>query len=225
MGNGTGLVAVDLEEAYYRWQCDCLASAILIKDFSPNLEIELLPTSLQTSFKWINRGEVIAGSYVSSRIAAALYLVEVESNDIDIYFHSKQNALDFIHLNGIHINAESLQDDDICIKYSAFQGPVVNIIWGIEFKDKKHLISRFDIRACAAVYDPNDGSIYAVKGACDDIREKKIVFNPVPRATSIRRLVKYIEKGFSISRYQRLFFAQLIKSDIYSCDLELTTGY
>lgn len=39
------------------------------------------------------------------------------------------------------------------------------------------------------------------------------------------RLVKYIEKGFKIDKNQRLFFAELVRSNLYSPELEAITAY
>lgn len=47
--------------------------------------------------------------------------------------------------------------------------------------------------------------------------------NPVPRGVSVRRFTKYIKKGFEADKYQNLFFVELLRSDIYSAELELMT--
>jgi hypothetical protein len=149
-------------------------------------------------------------------------------DDIDIYFKNKEDAQKFINMN------QSLRDiksgnisgidysNPMCI-YTHTGKEKINLIYGVEYDKPGDLISRFDIRACSMAIDPNSDTLYVVKGAMEDATNRRIVFNPVPRGVTVRRLTKYIKKGFTIDGHQSLFFAELVRSDIYSPELELMT--
>lgn len=209
-------------EKFYKIQTDHLANAILIDDYNPNVITETFNISFATKLMWINKGEVLSGSYIANAVAAMICGRTVfEADDIDIYFKSKEDAQEFVKLNNMgHFEFIS----DICA-YGAHENMKFNLIYGVPYSDTYSLISRFDIRACAMAIDPTKHELKVVQGAVADAIKKRIVFNPVPRGTSIHRLIKYINKGFEIDKHQRLFFAELIRSNIYSAELELTTGY
>jgi hypothetical protein len=96
-------------------------------------------------------------------------------------------------------------------------------IYGVEYDSPEHLITRFDIRACSMAIDPNTNMLYVVRGSIEDTTRKQLVFNPVPRGVSVRRFTKYIQKGFTPDKHQNVFFVELLRSDIYSQELELMT--
>lgn len=210
-----------VDQELYDEQANHLASAILIQDYDPAVQVDEYFIDFQNKLKWPNKGEFISGSFVSRAVTESAYAhVQFDAEDVDIYFHTKEDALEFITLNSmIGFNMES----PIC-GYGSHEEIKYNLIWGIEYKNAKHLISRFDIRACAMAICPTDKLLFVVRGAMDDCNNKKIVFNPVPRGVSVRRLIKYVEKGFQIDPYQRLFFAELVRSDLYSTELELITA-
>jgi hypothetical protein len=212
-------------EDLYKYQCEHLANAILLKDYDPKLTVNEWAVRSRTKLQWLCKQELIAGSFLASEIAKSVRGTGFETEDIDIYFKSKEHAQEFCTLNNFsQADFKSLPEDRICIRFN--DGKLkFNLIWGVEYDSPEHLVSRFDIRACAMALSPYLNKMWAVNGALHDAYEKSIVFNPVPRATSVQRLVKYTEKGFKIEKYQRLFFAELIRSEIYSKDVELTTGY
>lgn len=210
------------DDALYQVQASHLASAILIQDYDPGVQVDEYIVNFTDKLVWPGRGELLSGSFVSrSVIEAVVGAAGFTAEDVDIYFHTKQDAQDFLWLNAMtqYFNMEN----PIC-GYGTFDNIKYNLIWGIEYKDPQHLISRFDIRACAMAIDPTNRKLYMVRGALDDCNNKMIVFNPVPRGVSVRRLIKYVEKGFEIDPHQRLFFAELVRSDLYSTELELITA-
>ncbi len=210
------------EDELYQIQAGHLASAILIADYDAGVQVDQYVVTFQDKMIWPCRGELISGSFISRAVTESAYGgVSFEAEDIDIYFHTKEDAKEFLSLNAMsqYFNMEN----PIC-GYGTFSDIKYNLIWGIEYKSPEHLISRFDIRACAMAIDPTQKILYTVRGALDDCTNKQIVFNPVPRGVSVRRLIKYVEKGFEIEPHQRLFFAELVRSDLYSTELELITA-
>jgi hypothetical protein len=208
------------DEDRYNWQMDWRANNLLIGDTDAVLTIRINGHSkpvLESDFTWINRGELIAGSFMSRLIVCQ----EIPYGDVDIYFKSKDDADKFrwanpkLRLTHQGEVTTQLMDDKI----------VINLVHGVNYSSPEDLISRFDIRACSIALDPNTNITYSVKGAAGDCSMKRIVFNPNPHNTTIARLVKYVERGFSIDPYQRLFFAELIRSDLFNPKLEISTGY
>jgi hypothetical protein len=146
----------------------------------------------------------------------------VQSNDIDIYFQSKEDAIAFAKLNFPNLQTGS---DKVGLRVYTDSGGSFNLIHGIAYRKPEELITRFDFRAISIALDPTSNTVYAVRGALFDVSRKRLVYNPLPNSATIARLVKYVNKGFSIDPYQRLFLAELLRSDTYNADLELRTGY
>jgi hypothetical protein len=208
------------DEARYNWQMDRRASSILIGDDDDVMKVRVYKHStsvLQTDFNWIQSGELIAGSFMSGIV----HNTSITHGDVDIYFKSKTDADLFCTANP---KLKQMYKGDVAAQL-ADNNTVINLIFGVSFDSPEELISRFDIRACSIALDPNTNTTYALKGAAGDCAMKRIVFNPNPHNTTVARLVKYVEKGFVIDAYQRLFFAELLKGTQYRPDLELTTGY
>ena len=210
------------DEELFREQTGHLSSALLVADYDPAVTVDKYNLIVNSSLLWPNRGELISGSFMSRTLLRAAYgNTNLVAEDVDIYFKCKDDAVEFLRLNNMFsFDLES----DVC-GYGSANGIKYNLIWGIEYTSPENLVGRFDIRACAIAFCPNTQTVWAVRGAIDDANAQKIVFNPVPRGVSVRRLVKYVEKGFQIDPHQRLFFAELIRSDLYSSTLELITGY
>lgn len=207
-------------ELLFKKQQEAMANFAIIGDRSWNTSIckTDLP-KLTSSINWINKGEIISGSSVMQ-----LFNNSIDADDVDIYFHSREDAIEFLKLNK-SFNCQISDEDRIC-KYAHFKsGNKCNIIWGIEYADGIDLIKGFDIRACSMFIDPNAKQFVSLCGAITDAYTMKIHFNPTPRAITVARLIKYIEKNFEIDRYQRLLFADLIRSPHFNPELELTTNY
>ncbi len=212
-----------VEEELFKEQTNHLSSALLIQDYDPQLTVDKYNLNVgNLTLKWPNKGELISGSFMARTFVRAVYgHANFDTEDVDIYFKTKADAEEFLNINlmfGFDMESE------VC-GYGSHDNVQYNLIWGIEYTSPENLVSRFDIRACAVAYCPTTKELWAVRGALDDANAKNIVFNPVPRGVSVRRLVKYVEKGFQIDPHQRLFFAELIRSDLYSTTLELITGY
>lgn len=215
------------EEAMYKEQTSALASALLVGDVAPPMDIDTYPLNATYNLKF-PQGALICGSFatriVSDVVSSTLAPLIVD--DIDIYFKSRSDAEDFIKLNDglLNIDVEGFKTNNMCV-YGLFSPgkEKINLIYGVEYTDVHDLLSRFDIRACSCALDPNKNTIHTVRGAVRDIRRREMVFNPVPRAVSLRRYSKYVAKGFTASPYQNLFFAELLRSPIYSQELELLT--
>lgn len=211
------------DEKRYEWQMSVRANYLLLGDKSVNVPVDIIKMPkpvVKTNIKWLNRGELIAGSFMCTAVQGSSI---GKPADIDIYFKSKNDAAEFIKLNNLGI----VDQNDVY--FSAFKvGALMaelNLIFGVHYEDPVDLVSHFDIRACSIALDPSTNIVYAVAGAATDCAIKRVVYNPVPHNTTIARLVKYVKKGFDIDPYQRLFLAELIKSDQYNSDLEITTGY
>jgi hypothetical protein len=212
------------DEKRYEWQMAIRANYLLLGDTKVNVPVDIrgLPKPLlETNIKWLNREELIAGSFMSFAVQGTT-LTEV--NDVDIYFKSKDDALQFLQQNS---NMVKSSENEVLIDAYLWTGKRLNfnLIFGVHYDDPADLIVHFDIRACSIAYDPSENVTYEVPGALADCCIPRVVYNPVPHNTTIARLIKYVQRGFDIDPYQRLFLAELIKSDQYNGDLELTTGY
>lgn len=211
------------EEAQYKQQIDHLANSIIMSDYNPHIETYTATFRFNSPFIF-PKDCIISGSYVMDLIVKKIsnnYYIPYD--DIDIYFKSLADAKDFVLKNDLYMYGFGWDfKSDIC-SYGSVSKLKLNLIYGIPYEDMANLISRYDIRACSVGIDPNKKIIMAVKGAVDDSLLKRIVFNPVPRGVSVRRFTKYIQKGFTADRYQNLFFAELLRSDLYSKELELNT--
>jgi hypothetical protein len=173
------------------------------------------------TFKWLtsglseHSGEVIAGSYMSSH-----FNNEIKNNDVDIYFHSLEHAKLWCKINGVKMPEIQF---DLCGKV-IHRTRVVNVIVGVPFTDARDLIAGFDIRACAIAYDPLANKAIAVEGAVEDCQSKRIVWQVGARNVTVRRLLKYIEKGFKVDHHQNAIFVELLKIRP-NRDQELLGGY
>ncbi len=204
----------------YEEQIGHLGSAMLVDDYDASVEV--LTTKIQAVCNFnFPKDSLLSGSFVMHYVSNHIGRIPHVFEDIDIYFKSKDDAKLFLNLNGGN-NGFSDFTNPMC-SYGYIDSHKINLIYGVEYNTPAHLISRFDIRACAMAIDMNTRELHVVKGAIEDATQKKIVFNPVPRGVTVRRLTKYIKKGFNIEQYQSLFFVELLRSDIYSAELELMT--
>lgn len=173
---------------------------------------------LRSELKWINRGELLAGSFVAGPLIGNN---DFEANDIDIYFKSHKDAIDFAAINKVY----TFDTNSKVALRARIRDHGFNLIYGITYDNAADLIYRFDIRACSMAFDPNLNKLYWVHGAVEDAMRKRIVYNPCPHNTSLARLIKYTKKGFFIDPHQRLFLIELIKSNAIDPNLELISGY
>lgn len=215
-------------EEYHKTQTSALADYIMVGDKDPQIQVDVVDIETLVGLdeiKFINNGELISGSSVAQKMVRKLYYSSLgpSANDIDIYFKSIDDAKTFCSINKIYdINFDA--KNSVCA-YAYYNKIKLNLIYGIEYSSPADLICRFDIRACSMAIDPNNKKLYLVRASVEDAYHKQITFNPVPRAVNVNRLVKYINKGFTIDPHQRVFFAELLQTDIYSQKQELITGY
>lgn len=211
------------EEKHFKQQQEWLSNYLLLGDI-PDISVHTykprVPSKNSTTMNWLNKGELIAGSFMAHKMND-----DIPYSDIDIYFQSKDDAMEWMNINNISPWRFRVTSEDICGVVTPTTGKPFNLIWGIKFTSPETLLNRFDIRAISIAFDPNTSYTHYVQGAISDCRFKRLIFNPVPRATSINRLLKYSEKEFRISPKQRLFFAQLVQSSLYNPEIELSTGY
>lgn len=214
-------------ELLYKKQMDDITNNLLLEDNGDVLIHEGVGGA-KLSIKGMNMGEVIAGSALTHCVNSA-----IDAQDVDIYFHSKEDALKwstyhhtrvFIDKSAYPRNPPEITDSEFCANTEMY-GIRFNLIWGLTYTDAKSLIAGFDIRACAIAYDPNTDKAYHVHGALQDCFNKHIIFQTNARVVSVARLIKYINKGLTIDKYQRSIFAELIKSGKHDRLLELITGY
>jgi hypothetical protein len=210
-----------INEPLFKYQMNHLTSALLIDDYNPQVEIDSCSFGTKPCLKFPD-GALISGSFIMSLVAQQLNGTLLTWDDIDIYFKTQADAEFFVKMNQKDLSTFDFKSP-ICA-YGFYGSDKVNLIYGVQYDSPAHLISRFDIRACSMAVDPNKEVLYVVRGAPDDASRKILAFNPVPRGVSVRRLIKYTKKGFEMDTHQGVFFAELIKSDIYSAELELSTN-
>lgn len=204
------------DERLFRAQSTDISNAILLQDV-PEPKVHKLDVKSGTPFNWLNKGELIAGSSLINRINSS-----VVANDIDIYFHSKEDAIEWLKINDLPYSKLSDMKSSSCVLSAKHAH--LNLIWGVQFDSPEQLLSGFDIRACAIAYDPNEDKLIHVDGAIDDTKNKRIVFQVGVRNLSVHRLMKYLNKGFTVDKYQRVIFAELIKLGRHNSIIELATG-
>lgn len=211
----------------YEYQLAQLANALLLEDKEYEYDIDRCYFDGTSIYKFFPEGSLVSGSFLMSVVASNVSHGSTLHgyDDIDIYFKSKEDAKLFLHENNITgaYWGEFDFHGTIC-SYGTHNGIKMNLIYGVPYKDAGDLISHFDIRACSMALDINKKELYVIQGAIQDATLSEINFNPVPRAVTVRRLTKYIQKGFNIKDYQQsLFFVELLKSNIYNSDLEQHT--
>ena len=210
---------------HYKSQLDDIKDMILLgQPIVPNFieftNYSLIKQDVKT-FNWLtsgkseHSGEVIAGSYMSSQ-----FNNKIVNNDVDIYFHSIEHAVLWCKINGVSMPAIQL---NLCGKV-LHKSRTVNLITGIPFTDARDLIAGFDIRACAIAYDPQVDKAIAVEGAIEDCESKRIIWQTGARNVTVRRLLKYLQKGFNIDGHQNAIFVELLKIRP-NRDQELLGGY
>lgn len=210
------------DEKRYEWQMSVRANYLLLGDKNVNVPVTArsAPFSMiQSKILWPHRGELIAGSFMSN----IAYGADIKNKDIDVYFKNEAEAVNFMNMNSIS-NHHIIAKGQVAVQVWC-ENQIFNLIHGIAYDDAKDLITHFDIRACSVAYDPQYNMVWNVDGSLYDAVQKRIVFNPVPHNTTIARVLKYAQRGFDMDPYQRLFFAELIRSDMYNTDLEISTGY
>lgn len=207
----------------FNYQMNGIANSVILGDFHETCKTYTKQVDSSTDFKFINVGEVIAGSSICNILNN-----HIEANDIDIYVHSIDDAIKLLDINNVTHDLKGklvdLTECKVCFTV-VWRGIKINLIWGVKYKDAEDLISRFDIRACSMAFDPNSSIFTVLAGALEDSINMDIHFNLNPRSISVARLLKYISKGFKIDKYQRVVFAELIRTGHHFNDLELTTGY
>jgi hypothetical protein len=136
------------------------------------------------------------------------------ARDVDIYFHTEEDAMAFMLYNNKKIKVASEKHLHTTTNE--------NLIWGYLYKEATDLISGFDFRCCAGAYDPTSQHIVTVKGMMEDVRNERLVVQTGARCTSLRRLIKYVHyKGFHIDHYQMAIFVELVRKLDFNRDMEL----
>lgn len=214
------------EREHYEYQLNEIHDFILLGQVQyPNfIELQTMSSKLSalSELKWLTsglsemNGEVVAGSFMSS-----IFNAQVKCNDMDIYFHSVEHANLWCKINGIHIPEYKW---GLCgVVFRPGRIPY-NLIIGVPFYNTKDLIAGFDIRSCAIAWNPREDKITYVEGAVEDCMHKRIVFQTGARSVTVRRLVKYLGKGFGIDHHQKAIFVELIKLKP-NRDQEILGGY
>ena len=199
-------------------QSEEVANRILLADNKPNCTYERYSVPLtHANVNWINKGELVAGSSLINVVNP-----NVPNGDVDIYFHTKQDAELFLSRNQTY--GKIITAEQMCF-YATIAGTKVNLIWGITYTGPEDLIGAFDIRACAQAYDPSTQEVILVEGAWEDSRNKAITMLTSARAATVKRIIKYTQKGFTMDKFQRVIFAELLKGGFHTNELEIITGY
>lgn len=203
-------------------QLSHLGSALLVDDYNPHVEVDTAQITGTSNFIF-PKDALISGSFVMHHVSKLLCGANISYDDIDIYFKCKADAEAFANTNIKNSTFGGFDFSNPMCAYGHTGKDKINLIYGVEYNSPAHLISRFDIRACSMAIDPNSNTLHVVRGAARDATTRDIVFNPVPRSVTVRRLVKYLKKDFEIKKHQSIFFAELLRSPFYSPELELMT--
>ena len=220
----TSLKGCHEPEELYKKQLDALAERELLGAHYP-LEFTSISNVDVGIDAELTGKEIIAGSSV-----AWFFNDNLKANDIDVYFKSMEEAKNFASKNkvGLQVRWNLAKQDPNALRTCAWvtiKNIKYNLIWGIKYKDMEELLSGFDIRACAVGYDIKNKKVHAVRGAIADIVNRRIVWQTSMRGTSLSRLIKYQNKGYSIDKYQLAILGEILRSDRYSPDKELVSHY
>lgn len=125
------------------------------------------------------------------------YLMGIpEPKDIDIFTPS---LAEFLLRNSEYI----LSDEDTALGFTNVE--IIGCKYTVQIIETKHarsirdLLMDFDFRCCRFLY--HEGRIYYEAGATSDLANKKLVlrsYHTIP--LSLTRMVKYLERGWSIER-------------------------
>lgn len=218
-------------EACFKHQMDMFANCFILSDL-PNSYMDIVGNVEHKLPLKFTHAAYVAGSYVMSKVLRSIYRRDLGCttpfNDVDIYFPRFSDVEEFVTINNLekqfYTQLKKQQQDWLCA-WLTLNDIKINLIWGVEFYNEEDLLHGFDIRACAMCYLPLRREVRAVQGAIGDVVSGRIVYQIGARSTTIHRLLKYINKGFVIDKYQRVILAELIKNDQYSSNIEIHTNY
>ena len=131
------------------------------------------------------------------------------SKDIDVFFrYSGEYREACKHLRSLGIK-QSFTNDHVTNFDLGFDRHKVQLVGMHQFKGPQETIDKFDFTVCGAAVDKEKA--YFLPTFFDDIKERRLSFHalPYPIAT-LKRLPRYIKKGFDINNDQLLFLADEI---------------
>lgn len=149
---------------------------------------------------------IVAGGMITS------IFCDRKINDVDVYFHNKEDLANFIKNESIYIVA--LTKKAIKIGYC---GKDVHLIHFDTFEKIGDLFNTFDFTLCMGAYDFKEEQFVLHDDFLLHNLKKKIVVNPntVFPISSLIRVNKYIEKGYSIDKNE------LVKITLCCLDLNI----
>jgi hypothetical protein len=142
-----------------------------------------------------------------------------EPNDIDIFF--KSDNIDYFNVFKMWLNSYGiiLSDTDNAITGQYYKNSIQLIKPGCMYGTPEDVISRFDFTICMAAYDPEFVEAGTHLLALDDrflpdLSSKKLIYNPnsIRPLSTLNRLQKFIDRGYSISGIELIKLGLAINS-------------
>lgn len=129
------------------------------------------------------------------------------SKDIDVFFqYSGEYREARARLR--ELKAKEIFINDYVSNFS-FNGHTIQLIGAHQFKGPQETIDKFDFTVCGAAVDKD--RTYFLPTFFDDLKEKNLSFHKLPYPIStLKRLPRYIRKGFAISNRDLLHLADEI---------------
>jgi hypothetical protein len=183
-----------------------------------------------------------SGTYIAGGSVAAAILGQDIASDIDMFFdsgHTFERMYNLLQVPPSHEDAwalrgyttdVSLQDvrDDNTIRFVKFthKDPtrlpiqLIKLVW---FENKSSVINSFDFTVTQFAMD-NNGLTYDPLALIDLLKKTIVIHKSQYPVTTLRRLIKYSNKGFHVSPLTLLQVAEDIKNAVEVQDPNLS-GY
>lgn len=135
---------------------------------------------------------------IAGGICTALFAGSDDFGDIDIYFRDEERCSKF-YGNTLFGSPEITTKRAKTYRYNLEK---IQIICDLRYMGKPaEIISKFDLRVNQCVYDIESQTFYMHKKFLEDLAAKKLTINPNANRpiSTMKRVVKYVQKGYSIS--------------------------
>lgn len=155
--------------------------------------------------------EIPSGDLFIAGGAVKDFLSNKPIKDLDVFFRTEQQASTFIEkfktVPGVQIISES--DNSCSVSWAFANSPAqpIKIVLDLikaRFGTPEQVISTFDFTICSAAVTPH--SMVFHKNYFQDLFTKSLVFNSLPDLSGLRRVLKYVNKGFHIDESELVRF-------------------
>jgi hypothetical protein len=140
-----------------------------------------------------------------------------EPNDIDIFF--KSNMIEYFEVFRMWLNSYGiiLLETDNAVTGQYYKNSIQLIKPSCMYGTPEDVISKFDFTICMAAYDqnyPEERRLVLDDRFLPDLGSKKLIYNPnsIRPLSTLNRLQKFIDRGYSISGIELIKLGLAINS-------------